>query len=169
MPASLSWLDHSEYDRRRAVEGIKLFEEKGTVDELGIGVVRDAISDSLFPGTSVLHPRARYFLIVPWVYRYLESRRASSAEMAAKARSMELSLIERIIGSADDQSVIGKVARRNLKVLPSAMYTGAGSAPGGICLATGTQWQYHRSLDKLYRAHDSVLRDDDNDAVGVGV
>jgi len=164
MPASLSWLDHSEYDRRRAVEVIKLFEEKGTVDELGIGVVRDAISDSLFPGTSVLHPRARYFLIVPWVYRRLESKRIPSAEIAARARQMELALIEQIIASDDNQSVIGRIARKRLKVLPSAMYW-SGLEAWGVRLATGTQWQYHRSLDKLYRSLDTTIRDDDNEAV----
>lgn len=57
MPPTLCWLDSSSASRRRAMEVIKLFEDKGAVDE--IGSVRDALSDSLFPGTSVLHTRAR--------------------------------------------------------------------------------------------------------------
>ncbi len=51
---------------------LQLFSDKGTVDDLGIGTVRDAISNSLFPGTSVIQTRARYFLFVPWLFRRAE-------------------------------------------------------------------------------------------------
>ena len=40
MPTTLSWLDSSSASRRKAMEVIKLFEDKGTVDEIGIGSVR---------------------------------------------------------------------------------------------------------------------------------
>lgn len=46
-----------------------MFEEPGTRDELGIGPVRDAFSEQLFPGTSVIQTRARYFLFVPWAFK----------------------------------------------------------------------------------------------------
>jgi hypothetical protein len=38
------------------LEVVDLFKEEGTVDELGIGSIRDARADSLFAGTSVLTP-----------------------------------------------------------------------------------------------------------------
>lgn len=41
--------------------------EPGTLDELGIGSIRDTFSDELFPGTSTIQTRARYFLFVPWI------------------------------------------------------------------------------------------------------
>jgi hypothetical protein len=40
------------------------FNEQGSVDELGLGSLRDAISNTLFPGTSVLLTRLRYFLFI---------------------------------------------------------------------------------------------------------
>jgi hypothetical protein len=46
-------LDYSEAERRQVQEMLQLFTEKGTVDDLGVGTVRDAISNRLFPGTSV--------------------------------------------------------------------------------------------------------------------
>ena len=49
-----------------------LFGEHDTRDELGIGSVRDAFADTLFPGTSTITTRARYFLLVPWTYQRLE-------------------------------------------------------------------------------------------------
>lgn len=39
------------------------FGERTTRDELGIGTVRDAFADALFPGTSTIQTRAHYFLI----------------------------------------------------------------------------------------------------------
>lgn len=41
----LAWLDHDEAERRRMLEVIELFRERDTVDELGIGSVRDAFSN----------------------------------------------------------------------------------------------------------------------------
>ena len=33
---------------------------------MGLGSLRDALSDALFPGTSYLQTRLRYVLFVPW-------------------------------------------------------------------------------------------------------
>ena len=113
MPSVLAWLDHDEAERRRMQEVIELFRERDTVDELGIGSVRDAFSNLLFPGTSVLQSRARYFLFVPWIYLELERRHVSSAEIAARARRDEVRLINALIegGEGDGSGVIGAVAR----------------------------------------------------------
>ena len=68
-PAVLAWLDYSEADQRRAQEIVRMFSQPESRDELGLGQIRDALSDTLFPGTSVLLTRARYLLFVPWLYR----------------------------------------------------------------------------------------------------
>ena len=52
MPSTFAWLDHSEIDRRKALDIIDLFGEQDTRDELGMGTVRDALADSLFLGIS---------------------------------------------------------------------------------------------------------------------
>ena len=65
-PAVLAWLDYSEADQRRAREIVRMFSQPESRDELGLGQIRDALSDTLFPGTSVLLTRARYLLFVPW-------------------------------------------------------------------------------------------------------
>lgn len=68
LASGLTWLDYSEHDRQKMMDAIQLFREPGTLDELGIGTVRDAFADLLFPGTSTIQTRARYFFFVPWVY-----------------------------------------------------------------------------------------------------
>lgn len=54
MASSLSWLDCSEHERRQILDIVELFEERDTRDELGIGTVRDAFAELLFPGTSTI-------------------------------------------------------------------------------------------------------------------
>jgi hypothetical protein len=90
MASSFGWLDYSERERRQMLDVIDLFREKETRDELGIGMVRDVFADMLFPGTSTIQTRARYFLFVPWVYWGLERRRVGSARIAAEARKREV-------------------------------------------------------------------------------
>lgn len=64
----LGWVDFSSDDRTRVQEVLALLKEPGTLDELGIGQVRDAFSDLLFPGFSTIQTRARYFLAVPHIF-----------------------------------------------------------------------------------------------------
>src|SRR5688572_19144376 len=60
--SAFAWLDYSDGERRRMLEVIELFREKGTLDELGIGSIRDTFADHFFPGISTIQTRARYFL-----------------------------------------------------------------------------------------------------------
>jgi hypothetical protein len=78
------WLDYSERERRKMLDVVDLFREHDTRDELGIGSVRDAFADMLFPNTSTIMTRARYFLLVPWTYQRLEKQRVKSGEIAAR-------------------------------------------------------------------------------------
>lgn len=148
--AFLSWLANSEEERQRALDFVALFDEPGTVDELGVGVIRDAIADQLSPGTGTVQTRPRYFLFVPWIYSELERRRVSSADIARKARGQEVKVIL-ALSATDEDGVIGRLAGKELKRLPSAIYwSGLGS--WGIRRYTGPQSRYHRSLDGYYDA-----------------
>jgi hypothetical protein len=146
---------------------IKLFEEKGTVDEIGIGSVRDALSDVLFPGTSVLQTRARYFFLVPAVYQHLEENRTESAAVAKEGRRLELSLIDRLLESKDPAGTIGRIAKGSLKVLPSTIYWN-GLGVWGIRRFDGSQDQYHRLLDRFYRQSETEERDNDGQVIHGG-
>src|SRR5689334_23093419 len=118
--SSFSWLDYSEEQRKQILDVIAQFREQNTRDELGLGTVRDVFADMLFPGTSTIQTRARYFLIVPWIYRSLEAKRTPSGTIGAKARKAELALIEKIQQSEDSDGNIGRVAKLGLKRIPSS-------------------------------------------------
>src|SRR2546425_11443797 len=117
--SAFAWLSYSESERRKALDVISLFRERDTRDELGIGVIRDAFANILFPGTSTIQTRARYFLFVPWIYLRLERQRIPSAEIARRARRAEIDLIERLLASGESDGVIGRLARATLQRLPS--------------------------------------------------
>lgn len=164
MTSPIAWIAHSEFERRRTAELLKQFEEKDTVDELGIGTIRDAISDLLFPGTSIIQTRARYFLFIPWIYQSLEGKEVSSVDIESRARTAELKLIQPLLESDDPAGTIGRIARVNLKTLPSAIYW-QGLGRWGIRQFRGNRSAYHASLDLFYRRRRHGLRAEDGDPV----
>src|SRR2546430_10625723 len=101
--SAFAWLSYSESERRKALDVISFFREQDTRDELGIGAIRDAFADLLFPGTSTIQTRARYFLFIPWIYLDLERRAVSSASISRHARANEIRLIAALAepGAAD--------------------------------------------------------------------
>ena len=167
MASTLTWLAHDEAERRRMQEAVELFREQGTLDDLGVGSVRDAFSNLLFPGTSVLHTRARYLLLIPWIYRRLEREGVSSRDVAARARRDEVRLIAALLAGGETRGVMGERARAELKLLPSTAYW-SGLGVLGFRLFSGTQDQYHRSFDgyrTLLRSAPRV-RDDEEPVAG---
>ena len=93
---------------------IELFKEDGTVDELGIGSIRDTIADALYPGTSVLHSRARYFLFIPWLLAHAANE-AGPSDGTARLRTLEARLIESLLAGGETDGVIGRQARAKRK------------------------------------------------------
>jgi hypothetical protein len=145
VPSLLAWLDHSEEDHRRMRELVALFAQEESRDELGIGAVRDAFSDRLFPGVSVIQTRARYLLFVPWIYRAAEQRKLAGVPLRARAEAQERRLIEALRRGGDLAGLIGRVAGPGVKNLPSAIYW-TGLQTYGIVRHPGTFDQAMRSL-----------------------
>ena len=107
MQPTLTWVDLTASDRDRMRRVLDLFNEKGTLDEMGLGSLRDTVSDALFPGTSYIQTRLRYVLFVPWLCQRLEDKRVSSADVEQVARRKEIDLIRPLERSDDNESIIG--------------------------------------------------------------
>lgn len=125
MPSMIAWLDASREDQRRMREIVNLFAQSESRDELGIGQVRDAFSDSLFPGTSTLQTRARYLLFVPWCFVAAAAKGGPATRGERRVEGNERALIAglRDLGATD--GLIGRLAGVAVKTLPSALYWGA--------------------------------------------
>ena len=121
-PAVLAWLDYSEADQRRAREIIAMFSQRESRDELGLGVIRDALSDTLFPGTSVLLTRARYFLFVPWLFREGARRGRRGTQLSSWVEQQERRLIGTLRSGGDLEGLIGRYAGSAVQNLPSDIY-----------------------------------------------
>lgn len=88
----------------KANKVMRLLQGQGAIDELGLGRIRDAFSNMMFPGMSVLQTHAKYFLLMPALYAYLEKTRiANIREARSIVRDCEIKLTHRLMdGSADD-------------------------------------------------------------------
>lgn len=160
--STFSWLDHSDRERQRMLDAIDRLAENDTRDELGLGSIRDGLSDLFFPGTNTIQTRARYFLFVPWIYRGLEASKASAESPATRARRDELALVEALCTSENHQGVIGALARAKLKRLPSNIYW-LGLHKWGIRRFPGSQDDYHQRLKRPDLSR--PILDDDEDVV----
>ncbi len=148
--SAVTWLDFSEAQQRKVLEALKGFEEKDTVDDLGFGPIRDAISGTFFPGTSVLQTRAKYFLFIPWIFQRAQNRWPANA--VGKAADMERKLISALLESEDLDGVIGRTKGKDLKTLPSAIYW-SGLQTFGIFTRRGKSIrQYSRLLARPLRS-----------------
>lgn len=151
MPSLIAWLDSTPEEQKAARELIAMFSDKESRDELGIGPIRDAFSELLFPGTSVLQTRARYYLFVPWCYTAGDVNRLTGQGHRTKGRNNERALIKALRASSapDKVGLIGARAGVNVRNLPSDVYWngmltyGVRTHPGGI----GSVVPGHRSSD----------------------
>lgn len=159
MPSSLTWLDHDEAARERSQRLLQTFRESETRDELGIGAIRDAIADQLFPGTSVIQTRLRYMLLVPWLFIQMEREHVRSARFSSMARVRELRLNQVL---QTEPGAFGRVSGETLKRLASSVYW-AGMGRWGIRLFPGSQQQYFRNADALYAQRKGQRQRDDGE------
>lgn len=162
MASTFGWLDTDSDQRRKMLEVVDLFKEQGTVDELGIGSIRDALAGALFPGISYVHTRLRYVLFIPWLLQRATSG-GSPTGMSTEFRKLEYRLITSLLAGGEHTGVIGNRARDNLRRLPSGIYWGALGEWGIRTSEFSAEGYFRRQHD--YRALASrSLRADDPEA-----
>ncbi len=165
MPSHLAWLDHDPAERDRMHRILAQFKESDTRDELGLGALRDALADLLFPGTSTIQTRLRYMLFIPWMYRDCEARNVSARQIGTDCRNFEIGLTNAILAHDPEAAgVFGKRARGDLARLPSSVYW-AGLGSWGIRRTPLYQDQYHHALDAIYLRRRALRKLDDGEAL----
>lgn len=136
MASAIGWIDFSSEHRKKVRMALDLMgKPAGILDELGIGPIRDAIADRLFPGVSTIQTRAKYFTLIPLLIRQYEQEVAGKASppplddyLVKEERRCRARLVERhpegtgneetgIVGSTFGTDTTGGVARR-----PSSIY-----------------------------------------------
>jgi hypothetical protein len=122
MTSVFGWLDNDDKQQKQMTALIELFKDESTVDELGIGTIRDTIANQLFPATSVLQTRARYLLFTAWLIRDVARRGLPTEQAIARLRSDEVRLIDALLQGGERDGVIGNQAKGRLKNMPSRAY-----------------------------------------------
>lgn len=145
--SSLTWLDSSEHERRSVMDLVSALNEPGTLDELGIGTIRDTIADKLFPGTSTIQTRARYFLFIPWILQMVEDGSPRSGEKRARELQMQLRNALIMAHGPNEPGVIGREAGLDLQRWPLDIYW-LGLARWGIRRHPGSISSYFASLGR---------------------
>ena len=120
----VGWIDFSSKDREKAMAVIDLMKENRAVDELGIGVVRDRLADILFPGTSTIQTRAKYFFIGPWCMIEAEKNFKNKVDYLKRLNNIETDVIKALIKNepSNTTGIIGKDSIGTLKRKPSEIY-----------------------------------------------
>ncbi|HYO54264.1 DUF6361 family protein [Archangium sp.] len=104
--SNIAWLDFRPEDMRSARTLIRELQEEGLLDELGFGVLQNAIADRLYPATSTIMTASRYLFFLPAIYEHLENKRTPSRDIeeAARAKQNQLRDVLKISSSARDAS-----------------------------------------------------------------
>ncbi|WP_283169594.1 DUF6361 family protein [Curtanaerobium respiraculi] len=108
----LGWIDYSEEARQKTLAVLAALQEPTAIDELGIGIVRDAFADELFPTTSTLFTKARYLFLVPYALRDMEredntSKTARQLRRSYDDREKQLAIRLLKANAADTTGIIG--------------------------------------------------------------
>ncbi len=165
MTSGLGWIDFSSEDRDKVRQVLALAAEKGTLDELGIGQIRDAFADLLFPGISTIQTRAKYFLIVPRLLRdYQNLPTKHKKGLPGFLRDRENSIAKILRDNApDEKGVIGgdSVESGGVKRLPSEVYWN-GLRVFGLVNSALSLSEFARYIDSI-DDENMLLHEEDSD------
>ena len=119
----------------------------GVRDEIGFLTIHQGYADRFFPGTSVLHTRARYAVFVPWLFEDLAGLTGPAAARALRERERELA--GRLRDAGKSKVIGGRVFPKPSSQPPSTVYWNALAVWGILRPASG--W-----TDDFARASPSV-------------
>ncbi len=105
----LGYIHSNREEQTRVMQVLKMTSESVALDELGIGRIRDAFADRMFPGISTLQKHMKYFSLMPQLYRKATEKRYNrlsevKAEIIRLERIMTKNLYD---GSADKRGITG--------------------------------------------------------------
>lgn len=131
MSAGFGWIDFSDEQRDRVHAVIDMLSAGGTVDELGVGTIRDSFADWMFPGVSTIQTRPKYFIILTEVFlnyvrKYINNEKLPNLETYLNAEENRImQLLAKNHQYTEGNGVIGiTVAKENgeLARKPSSIY-----------------------------------------------
>ena len=178
----LGWVDYSREERETIKELLKVLGESGSLDELGVGIVRDSISDLLYPGTSVLHTRAKYYILIPELFKKaMKSGLTTGAEVRNLINTDQDRIARALRRAIDEETgtkaagIIGGRSDRGVKMKPTRIYWNALRTTEILCNgnmsfddACSAVAGYNRKTQNIVIKYESDDDGGDADDAGVG-
>ncbi len=125
----IGYIHSSRAEQAKALQVLKMTSESVALDELGIGRIRDAFADRMFPGISTLQKHTKYFSLMPQVYRKATERRYNRvSEVRAEIVRLERLMTENLCRCSTvtrgitGSEVIGKRTGSYVKYDPAYIY-----------------------------------------------
>lgn len=129
MVSRIGWIDLSPLQRNRVKKFMDLMGMGGVQDELGVGMIRDAMSNRIFPGFSTLYTRAKYFFITPYILLDIDTKKKRKQSNTDYFRKAEIEANKVVIEFYENnpdrmgESYFGKDKKDGqLKRQPSEIY-----------------------------------------------
>lgn len=170
--SQLGWVDFSADDRDRVKHALKQLSEPGTLDELGIGALRDGFADLMFPGFSTIQTRAKYFITVPRIihdYLRLTPRQQRKQSLHDYLAEQETDLADRLrerhSGEIEKENGISGFSMspgQSVSRQPSSIYW-VGLRKWGLVDTTGSLNQFLRGVQSRSASHAHAQGDEEDD------
>ncbi|MCH5256187.1 MAG: hypothetical protein J1D87_02795 [Lachnospiraceae bacterium] len=182
----LGWVDYSRQERETIKELLKLLGESTSLDELGVGIVRDSISDLLYPGTSVLHTRAKYYILIPELFKKAMKSGLTTGSEVRNLINSDQDRIARALRKVIDEEtgtkaagIIGGRSDRAVKMKPTRIYWNAlrtteilcnpSMSFDDACMAVGNYNKKNQNITIKYESEDDGGDADDAGLGGIAL
>ena len=165
--STFTWLAYDDAERDQVAALVRALDEPETLDSLGLGIVRDTIANLLFPGTSTIQTRVRYFVLVARAVVEVErSGPKSTAEFDTRLRTMERRTLDALRSRGDrGTGIIGWNSGWKTKQWPSSIYWN-GLSEWGIRCVGGSLRSYSVAVVSQARRRSQRLADEPGEADG---
>ena len=111
----MGWIDFSKKERGDVTTILRLLGTPSALDEIGIGTIRDGFSDLLFPGLSTQQTRAKYFVLIPYLFSMAEKQSfVRRGDVGVWIHHQEDALVKTLVKNSGNGE-LGIIGTRNLK------------------------------------------------------
>lgn len=103
----LGYVHTDREEQNKVMKVLKMISEPVALDELGIGRIRDAFADKMFPGISTLQKRMKYFALLPQLYNIAAREQYSLPDEVRKVvRKLEIAMTKKLIDGNEEHTGI---------------------------------------------------------------
>ena len=105
----LGYIHSNSEEQAKVLRVLKMTSEPVAIDELGIGRIRDAFADLMFPGTSTLQKHIKYFSLMPQLYKKATEKSYNhKSDVKAEIIRLEKEMTKRLMeGSPEESGITG--------------------------------------------------------------